>query len=71
MSATVDKNQRVLLMILPGPVVPFIIRFKTGLVLYWVTTNLWTVGRRPDHAATHARRRRRDAAASCLTDPAS
>jgi YidC/Oxa1 family membrane protein insertase len=44
MSATVDKNQRVLLMVLPVLFVPFIIRFPTGLVLYWVTTNLWTVG---------------------------
>ena len=44
MSTTVDKNQRVLLMVLPVLFVPFIIRFPTGLVLYWVTTNLWTVG---------------------------
>jgi YidC/Oxa1 family membrane protein insertase len=44
MSTTVDKNQRALLMVLPVLFVPFIIRFKTGLVLYWVTTNLWTVG---------------------------
>jgi YidC/Oxa1 family membrane protein insertase len=44
MSTTVDKNQRLLLMVLPVLFVPFIIRFPTGLVLYWVTTNLWTVG---------------------------
>jgi YidC/Oxa1 family membrane protein insertase len=44
MSTTVDKNQRILLMVLPVLFVPFIIRFPTGLVLYWVTTNLWTVG---------------------------
>lgn len=44
MSTTVDKMQRVLLMVLPVVFVPFIIRFPTGLVLYWVTTNLWTVG---------------------------
>jgi YidC/Oxa1 family membrane protein insertase len=44
MSTTVDKTQRALLMILPVVFVPFIIRFPTGLVLYWVTTNLWTVG---------------------------
>jgi YidC/Oxa1 family membrane protein insertase len=31
-------------MVLPVVFVPFIIRFPTGLVLYWVTTNLWTVG---------------------------
>jgi YidC/Oxa1 family membrane protein insertase len=44
MSATADKTQRMLLMVLPVVFVPFIIRFPAGLVLYWVTTNLWTVG---------------------------
>src|SRR6478752_4767295 len=44
MSTTVDKTQRILLMVLPVVFVPFIIRFPAGLVLYWVTTNLWTVG---------------------------
>jgi YidC/Oxa1 family membrane protein insertase len=44
MSTTADKTQRMLLMILPIVFVPFIIRFPAGLVLYWVTTNLWTVG---------------------------
>ena len=44
MSTTVDKTQRILLMALPVVFVPFIIRFPAGLVLYWVTTNLWTVG---------------------------
>jgi YidC/Oxa1 family membrane protein insertase len=44
MSATVDKSQRILFMVLPIAFIPFIIQFKAGLVLYWVTTNLWTVG---------------------------
>jgi YidC/Oxa1 family membrane protein insertase len=44
MSATADKTQRMLLMVLPIIFVPFIMRFPAGLVLYWVTTNLWTVG---------------------------
>jgi YidC/Oxa1 family membrane protein insertase len=44
MSVTADKTQRILLMVLPVVFVPFIIRFPAGLVLYWVTTNLWTVG---------------------------
>jgi len=33
-----------MMMILPLFFVFFISRFPTGLVLYWVTTNLWTVG---------------------------
>jgi YidC/Oxa1 family membrane protein insertase len=44
MSATVEKSQRIMFMVLPIAFIPFIIRFKAGLVLYWVTTNLWTVG---------------------------
>jgi YidC/Oxa1 family membrane protein insertase len=32
------------MMILPFAFIPFILRFPSGLVLYWMTTNLWTVG---------------------------
>src|SRR5205823_1162003 len=44
MSATMDKAQRTMLLVLPLTFVFFLINFPTGLVLYWVTTNLWTVG---------------------------
>jgi YidC/Oxa1 family membrane protein insertase len=44
MSATMDRNQRVLMMIMPVAFVPVLVNFPVGLVLYWVTTNLWTVG---------------------------
>jgi YidC/Oxa1 family membrane protein insertase len=44
MSATVDKTQRIIFFALPFVFIPFIINFKAGLVLYWATTNLWTVG---------------------------
>jgi YidC/Oxa1 family membrane protein insertase len=44
MSTTMDKTQRTLLLILPLVFITFVIRFPAGLVLYWVTTNLWTVG---------------------------
>jgi YidC/Oxa1 family membrane protein insertase len=44
MSATADKTQRVLFMLMPLIFVFVIARFPAGLVLYWVTTNLWTVG---------------------------
>jgi len=44
MSATMDKTQRTLMMILPVAFVPVLVNFPVGLVLYWVTTNLWTVG---------------------------
>jgi YidC/Oxa1 family membrane protein insertase len=44
MAATADKTQRYLFMIMPLVFVFVIARFPAGLVLYWVTTNLWTVG---------------------------
>jgi YidC/Oxa1 family membrane protein insertase len=44
MSTTMDKTQRYLLLFLPLVFITFISRFPAGLVLYWVTTNLWTVG---------------------------
>jgi YidC/Oxa1 family membrane protein insertase len=44
MSTTMDKSQRIILMVMPIVFVTFLINFPVGLVLYWVTTNLWTVG---------------------------
>jgi YidC/Oxa1 family membrane protein insertase len=44
MSATMDKTQRYIMMILPIAFLPVVSHFPAGLVLYWMTTNLWTVG---------------------------
>jgi YidC/Oxa1 family membrane protein insertase len=44
MSTTMDKTQRTMMMVLPIVFVPVLVNFPTGLVIYWVTTNLWTVG---------------------------
>jgi YidC/Oxa1 family membrane protein insertase len=44
MAPTADKAQRTLFMLMPLVFVFVIARFPAGLVLYWVTTNLWTVG---------------------------
>ena len=51
------------MMVLPFVFIPFIVNFPVGLVIYWVTTNLWTVGQGLDHAAADAEdaRRRRSA----------
>ena len=40
MSATMDKSQRIMFLVLPLAFVFLFINFPTGLVLYWVTTNL-------------------------------
>jgi YidC/Oxa1 family membrane protein insertase len=44
MSTTADRNQRLIMMALPFVFVPFVIGFPAGLLVYWITTNLWTVG---------------------------
>jgi YidC/Oxa1 family membrane protein insertase len=44
MSATIDKTQRIIFMLMPLVFVFVIAHFPAGLVLYWMTTNLWTVG---------------------------
>ena len=44
MAVTADKSQRMIMFILPFIFVPFVITFPAGLVLYWITTNIWTIG---------------------------
>jgi YidC/Oxa1 family membrane protein insertase len=44
MSVTADKSQRTMMMVLPFIFVPFVISFPAGLILYWITTNFWTMG---------------------------
>src|SRR4051812_24312485 len=39
-----DKNQRRIFMALPFLFVPFVINFPAGLLVYWCTTNIWTIG---------------------------
>src|SRR3954470_10010182 len=42
MPSTVDRNQRMIFLALPFIFVPFIINFPAGLLVYWITTNIWT-----------------------------
>jgi YidC/Oxa1 family membrane protein insertase len=44
MGSTMDKTQRTIMMFLPLVFLTVVSRFPTGLILYWMTTNLWTVG---------------------------
>ncbi len=44
MSVTADKSQRMMMALLPFIFVPFVINFPAGLILYWITTNFWTIG---------------------------
>src|ERR1700683_1852334 len=40
---TMDPTQRKLMMFMPLIFVLFIIRFPAGVIVYWVTTNSWTI----------------------------
>jgi YidC/Oxa1 family membrane protein insertase len=44
MSQNMQPAQRALLLILPIAFIPFVLNFPAGLMLYWLTTNLWTTG---------------------------
>jgi YidC/Oxa1 family membrane protein insertase len=39
-----SSAQRWMIMVLPIVFVPFILSFPSGLMIYWLTTNLWTTG---------------------------
>ncbi len=43
-TATADANQRRLMLLLPLVFVVILYRYPAGLLVYWITTNLWTIG---------------------------
>jgi YidC/Oxa1 family membrane protein insertase len=43
-TATADPNQRRLMLLLPIVFVVILYRYPAGLLVYWITTNLWTIG---------------------------
>jgi YidC/Oxa1 family membrane protein insertase len=42
-SPTMDQTQRRLMMFMPLIFVIFIVKFPAGVIVYWVTTNSWTI----------------------------
>jgi YidC/Oxa1 family membrane protein insertase len=44
MASSAEGNQRLMMYALPVVFTPFVINFPAGLVVYWITTNLWTMG---------------------------
>jgi len=43
-SPMMDKQQRNLMLLLPLVFVVIVINFPAGLIVYWITTNTWTMG---------------------------
>jgi YidC/Oxa1 family membrane protein insertase len=44
MASSAEGPQRLMMYALPVVFTPFVINFPAGLVIYWITTNLWTMG---------------------------
>lgn len=44
MSTATDANQKRIMLALPFILVPFVVTFPSGLLVYWITTNFWTFG---------------------------
>ena len=44
MASSAEGSQRLMMYALPVIFTPFVINFPAGLVVYWITTNLWTMG---------------------------
>ncbi len=42
--AMTDRTQRQIMLFMPLIFVVFVIRFPAGVLVYWITTNLWTIG---------------------------
>ena len=43
-TATADPTQRRMMLLLPLVFVVILYRYPAGLLVYWITTNLWTIG---------------------------
>ncbi len=43
MSTATDKTQRIIFLALPFVFVIFVINFPAGVLVYWITTNFWTI----------------------------
>jgi len=43
-SPTMDRNQRMIMLFMPLFFVFFVINFPAGVLVYWITTNTWTMG---------------------------
>jgi YidC/Oxa1 family membrane protein insertase len=43
-SFVTDRQQKYMLAAMPIVFVPFVLRFSTGVMIYWITSNFWTIG---------------------------
>lgn len=43
-TAQMERNQRLMMLAMPLFFVIFVINFPSGVLVYWITTNIWTMG---------------------------
>jgi YidC/Oxa1 family membrane protein insertase len=43
-SFVTDRQQKYMLAAMPIIFVPFVLNFSTGVMIYWITSNFWTIG---------------------------
>jgi YidC/Oxa1 family membrane protein insertase len=43
-SFVTDRQQKYMLAAMPIVFVPFVLNFTTGVMIYWITSNFWTIG---------------------------
>jgi YidC/Oxa1 family membrane protein insertase len=43
-SFVTDRQQKYMLAAMPIVFVPFVLNFSTGVMIYWIMSNLWTIG---------------------------
>jgi YidC/Oxa1 family membrane protein insertase len=44
MAGRAEGTQRIIMFVLPFAFAPFVITFPAGLAVYWISTNVWTLG---------------------------
>ena len=44
MAGSAEGTQRTIMFVLPFAFAPFVITFPAGLAVYWISTNIWTLG---------------------------
>jgi len=72
LTTTVDKSQRMMMILMPLGIGIFFLfgNFPAGVLIYWVTTNIWTIGQQLVVKRIIQVRENRDEAAAVLAAPA-
>jgi len=65
-----DPTQRRVMFAMPFVFVIFIVNFQAGLIVYWITTNVWTIGQQLLVKKLYPKPERPEGAAAAISTPA-